>query len=171
MNQTPLATGEKGVPIHHSTNNSFASPPQFKWLSGPGTLVRLVQFGKTTYDGLLLRESRISGEFWFEESLLLNLRRHARADLTQQQATAKQPFSRPLDELIGNYVRHCLRNNLAICKDWTNDFDAFVRVRLERGDQLMALVGPVARQPAYSQSHPQYDAVVTNNIWLEGQVT
>ena len=150
---------------------TFATPPRFFRVSGPGTLVRLVQFGKTTYDGLDVQPSRLSGEFWFEEDLLLRLMHQARASLTQQQATSGRPFSASLPSLIGMYVRHCLRGDLAICKDWTNDFDGFVRLRLMSANSLTALVGPVARQAAYSPDHPQHQAVVASDIWLAGQAT
>ena len=49
---------------------TFAAPPKFFELSGPGSLVRLVQFKKVTYDGLRLGNSRPAGPFWFEEELL-----------------------------------------------------------------------------------------------------
>jgi hypothetical protein len=59
--------------------------------------------------------------------------------------------------------------DLAICKDWTNDFDAFVRLRLMPSDHPVALVGSVARQPAYSSNHPQHQAGVAHHIWLDGR--
>jgi hypothetical protein len=170
MNRKPIHESQ-GFRVSPETRRSFAGNPTFHELSGPGTLVRLVQFGKTTYDGLELRSNRVSGEFWFEEELLLSLMRQARSELTQQQAAAKQPFSTPMPVLIGNYVRHCLRADLAISKDWTNDFDAFVRLRLMPADRLVALVGRVARQPAYSDKHPQHEAIVANNVFLEGRAT
>ena len=170
MNKRPIPDGQ-GFTVSQETRRSFGGNPTFNELSGPSTLIRLVQFGKTTYDGLELRNSRVSGEFWFEEELLLRLMRQARADLMQQQAQSRQPFSTPLPILIGNYIRHCLRADLAISKDWTNDFDAFVRLRLTPQDRLTALVGSVARQPAYSSAHPQHQAVVAKDIWLEGNAT
>ncbi len=165
---------DQGFPVSLETRRTFAVPPTYFELSGPITLVRLVQFGRSNYAGLELNPSSISGwpgkpSYWFEEAMLLNLLREARQDLSQQQASAKQPFATPMSELIGNYVRHCLRADLAICKDWTNDFDAFVRLRLMPEDRLIALVGPVAPQPAYSQTHSQHQAVVNKNIFLEGQ--
>jgi hypothetical protein len=175
MNKKPIPDSQ-GFRVSSETRQSFSAPPTFCDLSGPGTLIRLVQLAKRTYDGLDLHESSISGRpntpsYWFEEELLLNLLREARRELTQQQAAAKQPFSTPLPILIGDYVRHCLRMDLAICKDWTNDFDSFVRLRLMSADHLVALVGPVARQPAYSDKHPQHEAVVANNVFLEGRAT
>lgn len=73
--------------------------------------------------------------------------------------------------LVGNYMRHVFRIKLAVSKDWTNDFDGYVRVRLLPGDKLVALVGPAKQQPAYSEKHSQHDAVVAKNIWLEGRAT
>jgi len=150
---------------------TFASPPSFFELSGPGTLVRLVQSRKTTYEGLQLGNSRRYGLFWFEEALLCRVRNQARLELMRQQAEAKRPFSAPLSSLVTLYMRHYLRGDLAICKDWTNDFDGYVSMRLLAGDLLIALVGPVAKQAAYSSQHPQHQAVVANNIWLDGRAT
>jgi hypothetical protein len=173
MNQKYLSD-EQGFSVTLDTRRTFSGLPAYLEMTGPVTLVRLVQFGRSNYAGLELNPAPAGGwptrpTFWFEEAMLLSLLREARQDLSQQQATAKHPFSTPMAELIGNYVRHCLRADLAICKDWTNDFDAFVRLRLMPEDRLIALVGPVARQPAYSQTHSQHEAVVNKNIFLEGQ--
>ena len=150
---------------------SFADPLGCFELSGPGLLVRLVQFKKTTYDGLRLGNSRRDGLFWFEEKLLDRVRNQAQLDLTRQQREAGRAFSASLSALVSLYMRHYLRNELAVCKDWTNDFDGYVRMRLLAGDKLISLVGLVARQAAYSSQHPQHQAVVANSIWLEGQAT
>ena len=74
----------QGFQVPPETLSSFGGKATFCELSGPGTLVRLVQFGKRTYDGLELRNSRVSGEFWFEEALLLNLMCQARSELMRQ---------------------------------------------------------------------------------------
>jgi len=117
---------------------TFASPPSFFELSGSGTLVWLAQSRKTTYEGLQLGNSRRDGLFWFEEALLFRVRNQARLELTRQQAEAKRPFSAPLSSLVTLYMRHYLRGDLAICKDWTNDFDGYVSMRLLAGDRLIA---------------------------------
>jgi len=164
----PEASGFKPTP---GMLASFSAPPRFFELSGPGTLVRLVQSKKTTYDSLRLKASRKDGQYWFEEELLARLKGRARLDLARQQGQTKAGFSAPLNSLVTLYMRHVLRDELAVSKDWTNDFDGFVRMRLLEKDALVALVGPVARQPAYSEKHPQHQAVVANSIWLEGQAT
>jgi len=170
MTRKPI-TGTSGFPTTPQMLATFASPPSFFELSGPGTLVRLVQFKKTTYDGLNLENSRLNGSFWFEEEFLVRVRNRARTDLMQQQAQAGLPFANSFSDLVSNYMCHYLRNDLAICKDWTNDFDGYVRMRLLQGDRLIALVGPVARQPAYSSNHPQNAKVVANNVFLDGMAT
>jgi len=170
MKQKPLRNTE-GFAYSADLAATFSEPPAFFELSGPGTLVRLVQSKKTTYDGLRLDNSRRDGFFWFEEELLIRVRNRARLELTRQQAAAPQPFAAPLRALVTLYMRHYLRDRLAVCKDWTNDFDGYVRIRLLAGDKLVALVGPVAKQAAYSDQHPQHQAVVAKSIWLEGQAT
>ena len=151
--------------------DTFSATPTLYELSGPGTLVRLIQFKKITYDGLQLKNSDPQGLFWFEEDFLLRVRNHARLDLARQQAQAKRGFSAPFSSLVTLYMRHYLRNDLAVCKDWTNDFDGYVKMRLLPTDRIVALVGPVARQPAYSPNDPQHQAVVANNIILDGKAT
>jgi len=150
---------------------TFAALPKFFELSGPGSLVRLVQFKKVTYDGLRLGDSRRAGLFWFEEELLVRVRNQARSELLRQQAESKGGFKAPLSSLVTLYIRHVFRNDLAVSKDWTNDFDGYVRIRLLEADKLVALVGPVARQSAYSKEHSKHESVVASNIWLEGQAT
>lgn len=168
MNRTQIPD-ERGFPVSGHLLQTFGHPPAFFEVSGPGALVRLVQQAKVTYDGLQLADSRRDGLFWFEETLLRRLCREARSDLRRQQAERRHAFATPLRSLVSLYVRHCLRANLAICKDWTNDFDGFVRLELAAEDRLIALIGPVRRQPAYSATHPQHAAVVANQIWIEGQ--
>lgn len=65
---------------------TFVATPKFYELSGPGTLVRLVQFEKSTYDGLQLEDSRPDGAFWFAEELLVRVRNEARLELARQAA-------------------------------------------------------------------------------------
>jgi len=166
----------KGFKVPPELWRSFYGPPTFNELRGPGALIRLVQFEKRTYEGFELKASSLSSRpgkptCWIEEEVFVDLWREARFELNRQQAAAKQPFSTPLPILIGNYVRHCLRMDLAVCKDWTNDFDGFVRFRLMPGDEITALVATVARQPAYSAKHPQHKAVLANKIYLSGGIT
>ena len=168
MNQKPIPDAH-GVTKRPDWLATFAGPPKVCELSGPGTLIRLVQCEKSTYDGLQLGNSRRDGAFWFAEELLVQVRSQAKLDLARQ--AAGKPFQRPMPELVGNYMRHVFRNELAVSKDWTNDFDGYLRMRLFPGDKLVALVGTVKRQAAYSDRHPQHQVVVANNIWLEGQAT
>lgn len=160
-----------GFSVDPGLRATFVGTPSFYELSGPGTLVRLVQKAKTSYEGLQLEESGRDGRFWFEESFLLQVRSHARRELEAQQRQSGRPFRAPLDALVTLYVRHYLRGDLAVCKDWTHDFDGHVRLRLEAGDRLVALVGWVAAQPAYSSSHPEHKSVVEKGILLRGQAT
>jgi hypothetical protein len=150
---------------------TFSGPPTYYEVSGPGTLVRLVQFKKTTYDCLQLRNSDPQGLFWFEEDFLMRVRNQARLDLARQQAQSKRSFSAPFNSLVTLYMRHFLRNDLAVCKDWTNDFDGYVKMRLFPSDRVVALVGAVARQPAYSPEDPEHDKVMAKNIILDGRAT
>jgi hypothetical protein len=142
---------------------TFEGAPKFFELSGPGTLVRLIQFDR------LAEERRRPGRYWFEEELLVRVKNQARSELAQQQRQAGRPFAAPFDSLVTLFMRHVFRNDLAVSKDWTNHFDGYLRIRLLPGDKLIALAGPAKRQAAYSEKHPQHDVVVAKEIWLEGQ--
>ena len=170
MNQNPIPDSS-GFSVTPALRATFAGRAQFFELGGPGTLVRLVQSKKVTYEGLQLGSSRRDGFFWFDEAFFLRVRNQAKLELTRQQRVSGRPFSAPLDALVTLYMRHYLRSDLAVCKDFTHDFDGHVRMRLLPGDKMVALVGDVARQPAYSPAHAQHEAVVANEIWLEGQAT
>lgn len=176
MNKQPIPES-KGFQLSNEARNSFVGGHTCYELAGPGELVRLVQKAKTTYDGLELRGSFRSGTkdrpetYWVDWETLRKLLREAREDLTRQQTESRRRFARPLRDLVGNYVRHCLRADLAICKDWTNDFDGFVKLDLTSQDRLTVVVGTADKQPAYSSSHPQHQVVVDKGIWLKGGAT
>ena len=142
---------------------SFEGAPTFVELWGPGTLTRLIQFDR------LADEQVHPGRFWFEEDFLQGVRNLARTDLAHQ--ANGNPFTTPMNELIGNYMRHVFRNDLAVCKDWTDHFDGYLRLVLPPGKRLVALVGSVKKQPAYSPKDPQHEVVVARNVWLQGNAT
>jgi hypothetical protein len=164
-----LISDSQGFKADANLRQTFANTPTFNEISGPGVLVRLIQAGKTTYDGQELKASRVDGLFWFDEVLLRRLRQQARMELLAQSSSGKGAFAAPLSSLISLYVRHCLRSQLAICKDWTHDFDSYVRLPLRGDDKVTALVGPIRKQAAYSSTDPGHARAVQNNIWLEGQ--
>lgn len=168
MNRVPIPSSQ-GFSVKSQWARSFSGAFAFYSVSGPGALVRLVQFGKTNREGVELDGSSPAGAFWFEESLLNCLRSEARSALIRQQRTSGRPFMADLQSLVSLYIRQCLRQDLAICKNWTEDFDAYVRLPLESGDRLVALIGPVARQPAYDSTHPLHASVVAAGIWLSGK--
>lgn len=164
MNKRPIPDSSGFKPTHEQLA-SFASKPEFFELSGPGTVVRLVQYNR------LAAEHLQPGGFWFEEELMVRVKNEARLELSRQQKQAGRPFSTPFSSLVTLYMRHVFRNSLAVSKDWTNDFDGYMRMRLFPGDNLVALFGTARRQPAYSTVHPQHETVIAKNIWLEGQAT
>jgi hypothetical protein len=130
-------------PLTAEQRLSFATAPTAYRLSGPPGLVRLVQNG-----GLK------TGAFWFSETVFSRLRAQAKADLARQSAGHKEPFSRPMKEMVGMYMRHCLRQDLAICKDWTENFDSYAVLPLRPQDTLIAWVGKIRPQPYYAKPDP-----------------
>jgi hypothetical protein len=155
------------------TIRSLAAFPGFFEVSGPGALARLLNRAGP-------RPTNPAGMFWMDEDVLLRVRSAARSDLVSQLAQSKQPFAPGMDrsakkmqlqELIRLYMRHVLRFDLAICKDWTAEFHGYARLPLGAADKLIAMVGPIRRQPAVSSADPQHAAVAREGIWLDGMET
>ncbi len=122
---------------------SFRGKPIPCRISGPPGLVRLVQQGR-----------RKTGAFWFEEPVFTRLREKARLDLAAQNPGNKEPFSISMKEMVGLYMKHCLRSDLAICKNWTENFDSYAVLPLRPVDSLVAWVGMIADQPYYEKPKP-----------------
>jgi hypothetical protein len=151
------AAVEQRAGLRSATGTSFAARPGYFKLTGPGRLVRLIQVGKTTREGEELKGNRIDGQFWIEERVFLSVRSEAQRELASQSATAPQPFVVPMRSLVALYMKHSLRSDLAISKDWTPDFDRYVTLSLGSNDSLIALVGPIKNQPYYSQADPRHE--------------
>jgi hypothetical protein len=131
-------------PLTAEQRLSFAGAPAPFRLSGPPGLIRLVEKG-----GLK------AGAFWFGEPAFSRLRAQAKADLARQHPGEKEPFARPMKEMVGMYMKHCLRQDLAIRKNWTENFDSYAVLPLRPQDALVAWVGKVRPQPYYSKPDPR----------------
>ena len=138
MKITPIKPTE-AFSLSLDEQRSFRGAPTPCRISGPPGLVRLVQNGR-----------RAVGAFWFEEPVFTRLREKARLDLAAQNPGNKEPFSIPMKDMVGLYMKHCLRSDLAICKNWTADFDSYAVLPLRPVDSLVAWVGKIADQPYYS---------------------
>ncbi len=142
------------APLHYKVSDevlrSFASPPRWYRISGPGGLVRFLQEAKTTASGEDLEASRLAGMFWFNELLFSQTRQQAKAELQNQIGSTQAPGS-SMRALTGLYMRLALRQDLAICKNWTQDFDGYAVLPLRPSDSLLVLAGPIREQPYYSR--------------------
>jgi hypothetical protein len=148
MTRTALKPADAFTPSADA-RNSFAGIPKFYRVAGPGRLVRLMQNGRA-----------LVGEYWFEEEAFERLRRRAAMELSQQ-APGQPPFAASKQSLIGLYMKLCLRSDLAICKNWTENFDAYAILDLGATDSVVALVGEIKSQPYYSKpqrGEPDYEA-------------
>lgn len=122
-------------------------------------LVRLMQFGR----------SRV-GDYWFEEQVFERLRQRAARELILQN-DGRQPYAASMQSMIGLYMKLCLRSDLAICKNWTPNFDAYVVLDLRPMDSVVALVGRIKSQPYYSKpalGEPDYEAKLELHRLAEG---
>ncbi len=143
--KTPLKPSE-AFALDPDERLSFANGQAFPYrVAGPLRLVRLVQEGRDPVRN-----------YWFEEEMFRRLRALATRDLLRQQREPGSPtFARPLPEMVGMYMRHCLRSDLAISKDWTPNFDTYVEMVLGPKDSLVAWIGKIANQPYYSAPNPK----------------
>jgi hypothetical protein len=150
---------------------SFAIPPQPARLKGPGAIVRFVNSNAPPPPPPAGSVSRYAGEFWFDANLLQLVRCQAYDELTKQRREARQPMANTLASMIGLYLRLYLRPNLAVRKDWKENFEAYVSLELQPSDSLYALVGPIAEQPYYSPADPRHVQAAASGIALSGGVT
>jgi len=170
--KTTVLPDAQGFPTPDWVRQTFAGTPTFQQIEGPARLVRLIQQAKVNREGETLDPSDPAGRFWFEERVLTQLRAQAARSLTQQSRTASQPFVRSIQSLISMYVMHCLRDDLAICKNWTEDFDGYVTLALAPKDAVVALVGRIKSQPYYSPTNsrgtpdPRYDLAAKEGVTL-----
>lgn len=73
--------------------------------------------------------------------------------------------------LTGLFMRLARRQDLAIFKDWTQDFDGYAVLPLRPSDSLLALVGPIREQPYHSrlrERDKRHALAESKNIRLPG---
>ena len=148
MNKTEIKESE-AFKLSGDEMKSFDGGWKYYRVTGPGRLVRLMQSGRS-------RE----GKFWFEERVFDRLRQRAARELAQQ-TQGGQPFAASMQAMVGLYMKLCLRSDLAICKNWTPNFDAYVVLDLRPADSVVAAVGRIKSQPYYAKPLPgetDYDA-------------
>lgn len=121
---------------------SFAGPPIPCRVSGPGGLARLVMNKR-----MVTRNGELS--FWFNEAFFTQIREKAKADLRRQGLSKKSPTFTPFRELVGMYMKHCFRSDLAVCKNWTENFDNYAILSLRPTDSLVAWAGAIKPQPYF----------------------
>jgi hypothetical protein len=171
MPHAEFLPGPAPYTIRHEVMLSFAIPPRHARLKGPGSIVRFIDSNAKAPPAPAGLVSRYAGEFWFDHNLLLLVRRQAYAELTQQRKQAKQSMANSLTSLIGLYLRLYLRPNLAVRKDWKENFEAYVTLELQPTDSLYALVGAISPQPYYSPADPRHAQAAAEGIDLSGGVT
>ena len=88
--------------------------------------------------------------FWFNELLFSQTRQQAKAELQSQLSGGSQTVA-SMRGLTGLYMRLALRQDLAICKNWTQDFDGYSVLPLRPMDSLLVLAGSIREQPYYSR--------------------
>jgi hypothetical protein len=133
---------EQIYPLPSEEHKTFAGQPTPCRISGPGGLARLVMNGRpVTTPGKL--------SFWFDEAIFTRLREKAKMDLQSQGLSKRSPTSNPFRQLVGMYMKHCFRSDLAFCKNWTEDFDSYAILPLRPNDSLVAWAGKIQAQPYF----------------------
>ncbi|MEO6789276.1 MAG: hypothetical protein ABI318_24390 [Chthoniobacteraceae bacterium] len=69
------------------------------------------------------------------------------------------------------YVMHSLRSDLAICKNWTEDFDGYVTLALGPQDSVVALVGRIKDQPYYSPKNQRSEVDPRHEVAVKAGVS
>jgi hypothetical protein len=138
-------------------------------LHGPVRLVRLVTSGGIAPEGQTYRANNPQGSFWLAERDFLRLRNLAEADLRQQQGSGN--FRNTFSDLVGLYMRHQLRDLLAVRRDWTPSFDGYMVLSIPRSCSAVALVGRVRQQPVYSPTFDGHATAQKAGIRLAGGLT
>lgn len=151
MKKEPLPDRE-GFQISIQTEQSFQGRPRFYRLSGPGALVRLVQFGRTDRTGKSLIASKFEGSCWFEE-------RHYQIFRTRalQQLSAERGAARSEPWMVGLHMKFNLREDFAISQDW-NLFDAYITFSFGPNESIVILAGKTYAQPYYSAADPRHNS-------------
>lgn len=96
--------------------------------------------------------NREDGSFWFAEHDFLRIRSQAVADLRSQGGAGD--WRRRLKLRVGMYMRHQLRDLLAVRRDWTPSFDYYEVLEVPAKESVVALEGFVGDQPVYSDGFP-----------------
>ncbi|MBN8459297.1 MAG: hypothetical protein J0M04_15815 [Verrucomicrobia bacterium] len=123
-------------------------------LHGPCKLIRLVENPR-------FRQDR-PGDYWMEADTFFQARLAAARDLAAQNV---EEGKRPA--LAGLIVRFILRDQLAVCRDWSG-LDSFIALDLPPGMSLLALIGNAKMQPYYSTSDPGHAGAEAAGVRLPG---
>jgi hypothetical protein len=115
---------------------------------GPARLVRLLSHAAQAAEGQMYEANREDGPYWFEEADFLKIKAAAAAEL-KAQGRLSDPRAR-FKFLVGMYMRHELRNVLAVSRDWTPSFDYYLVLAIPAGASVIALEGTIGDQPVYS---------------------
>ena len=146
---------------------SFEGRPSFYRIRGPATFCRLVHLDGASKPGAPLQRAKSDDCYWFHQSLIDELRVAARSDLRAARTSTVSPNK----SLVALYLRFCLRGVLAVCKEWNENFDAYVKLSLDERQTLVALVGKVKGQPYHDEKRADSEtAKAAKGITLEGSL-
>ncbi|MFO1501430.1 MAG: hypothetical protein U1G07_24085 [Verrucomicrobiota bacterium] len=155
--------------VDQQTYHSFEGRFRAAKVNGPARLMRLLSHTGQAPEGQRYSANALEGSYWFAEEDFRRIQRAAARDLAQQRS--------PLDSgekvaaRLGIYMRHQLRQFLAVRRDWTPSFDYYAILSIPPGRSLAALVGKVRAQPVYS---PEFDGEARARqagLRLEGGLT
>lgn len=141
-----LIDPKSAFPLSAEEIASFDGPYAPYQINGPPGLARLVACNSNPRVKDPRQEKHQN--CWFDEALFTRVRAQAKAELTRQ--GGRGAFTNPWRGLVGMFMKHIFRDDLAICNDWREVFDCYAILPLRPMDGLVVWAGTIRWQPAYS---------------------
>ena len=149
-----------------AVTNSFAGVYSPARISGPARFLRLLYGGGLGAEGFKLNPSNVHGCYWFAEGDVLRIKEWLDSDLKKGSLDHVTYLNR-----MAVALRNELRQQLAICRNFSPRFDSFARLTVPPQKSVAALVGTARGQRAYSLNAPHYSAASAKDTKLSGGLT
>ena len=143
--------------------NSFLGGYKPTKVYGPARLLRLLYDGAPGAEGIAEDPSNLHGFYWFAEDEIRSIKDWLDSDLKKDSLDRVTYLNR-----MAIALRNELRQQLAICRNWSPRFDFFARLTVPPQKSVVGLVGTVRGQRVYDSNNPRYPSVSTKDTKLSG---
>lgn len=156
MKFTPI-DARAAFPLSPEEIASFDGPCAPYRINGPPGLARLVACHSNPRVKDPWQEKHQN--CWFDEALFTRVRAEAKSQLNRQGGPGA--FTSPWRALVGVFMKHIFRHDLAISYNWRENFECYAILPLRPMDGLVVWAGKIKWQPAYSPKpgEPNYAEV------------